>query len=170
MAGKKGKSGRKTTIPDDVKEMIGYRKDRINKDRPAVVQFAFVREPLTEKAQQFFDAFFYPLYERGVLSDSDSPGFHFLCRVYAQYVEAEENLLAVGQNVLTDKGPRTSSALKNFILVSDLYTKLLREFGLTPASRSGVVAPAAATIDVTPKKKKIGKPSAGKGYAGKDMD
>lgn len=170
MAGKKGKSGRKTTIPDEVKEALGYRKDRINKDRPAVVQVAFVREPLTGKAQQFFDAFFAPLYERGVLSDSDSPGFHLLCRVYEQLAEAEENLLSAGQIVFTEKGPRTNPALKNYTLLADLYTKLLREYGLTPASRSGVVAPAAAMIDVTPKKKKTGKPSAGKGYAGKDMD
>lgn len=169
MAGRKGTSGRKTTIPDDVKERIGYRKDRINHDRPAVVQVAFVREPLTEIAQQFFDNFFPQLYERGVLSDSDSPGFHLLCRIYEQLVIAESNLISAGQVVFTDKGPRTNPALKNYTLLADLYTKLLREYGLTPASRSGVVAPAAATIDVTPKKK-IGKPSAGKGYAGKNMD
>lgn len=170
MAGKKGKSGRRTTIPDDVKEMLGYRKDRINHDRPAVVQVAFVREPLTEIAQQFYDAFFPQLYALGVLSDSDSPSFHLLCRSYEQYVIAERNLLAVGQVIYTEKGPRTSPEFKNYIQAADVYTKLLREFGLTPASRSGVVAPAAAMIDVTPKKKKTGKPSAGKGYAGKDMD
>lgn len=170
MAGRKGMSGRKTTIPDDVKERLGYRKDRINQSRPAVVQVAFVREPLTEIAQQFFDAFFPRLYALGVLSDSDSPSFHLLCRSYEQYVIAERNLLAVGQVVYTEKGPRISPEFKIYIQAADVYTKLLREHGLTPASRSGVVAPAAsAAIDVTPKKK-IGKPSAGKGYAGKNMD
>lgn len=169
MAGKKGRSGR-AIIPDDVKEALGYRKDRINKDRPAVVQVAFVREPLDAKAQQFFDAFFPQLYSNGVLSDSDAPGFHLLCRVYSLLADAEENLIASGQISYGDKGERTAPALKNYTTLSELYLKLLREYGLTPASRSGVVAPAAAAIDVTPQKRRAGKPAPGKGYAGKNLD
>lgn len=168
MAGKKGRSGR-AIIPDDVKEALGYRRDRMNADRPALLQGAFIREPLTGKAAEFFEAYFPQLYKGGVLSDSDSPGFHLLCKIYAQFQEAESMLAESGQIAFTAKGERQHPAIKNYLQLSAVYLSLLREFGLTPASRSGVIAGKPA-LDVTPVKKLGGKPSAGKGYAGKDLD
>lgn len=167
MAGKKGRSGR-AIIPDDVKTAIGYRKDRINENRPAVVRVDFHRDALHETAQAFFDYHYSTLRDIGALSDTDAFAFNHLCRVFEQLCIAEDELNQSGQIITTMKGGSTSPALKNYLALSELYMKILREFGLTPVSRSSIMAGANRPIETTVAK--TTKPKPGKGYAGKNLD
>lgn len=170
MAGKKGRSGVKV-IPDDVKELIGYRKDRMHNDRPSVIQKAFPVEELTGHAREFFDKHFRSMYESGILSDTDAAAFCLLCRVYEQMRIAEDCVAVEGQTVETKRGPQTTAAARNFMQLSGLYVQLLREFGMTPVSR-GSVQKMPEPIEVKQPKRgsRSGrKPNPGKGYAGANL-
>ena len=77
----------------------------------------------------------------GVLTDIDMAAFASYCQAYARWKEAEEFLTQHGTVVQTPSGywqqlPQVSIAQT----YNKIMTKIATEFGLTPSSRSRIVA------------------------------
>lgn len=91
----------------------------------------------------------------GVLTLVDKAAFANYCQAYARWKEAEEYISQNGPTVTTSSGyvqqiPQVNIALS----YSKLMTKIASEFGLTPASRSRIIAGETGGIGkVTGKKK-----------------
>ena len=77
----------------------------------------------------------------GILTDVDMAAFASYCQAYARWKEAEEFLTQHGTIVKTPSGywqqvPQVSIAQT----YNKIMTKLATEFGLTPSSRSRIIA------------------------------
>ena len=82
----------------------------------------------------------------GILTEVDMAAFAGYCQAYARWKEAEEFLTLHGPTVRTPSGywqqvPQVSIA-NNYL---KLMGKFASEFGLTPASRSRIIASAEST-------------------------
>ena len=104
-----------------------------------------------------------PMLERlRVLTEADGMALAILCVDYSILLQAQESLAKAGLLTKTQKtGAIHQSPLLNIIAVTtDRVTRSLREFGLTPASRSRVAATAEPDMDDLEAKLSRGKLSA----------
>ena len=86
------------------------------------------------------------LYELGLLTDLDVQAFASYCQAYARWREAEEFISQHGAIVKTKSGywqqvPQVAIAHQN----QKMMMQAAAEFGLTPSSRSRIVADQAAS-------------------------
>lgn len=91
-----------------------------------------------------------PMLERlGVLSEADGIALANLCNDYSILQQAQESLTKAGLLTKTQRtGAIHQSPLLNIIAVTtDRVTRALREFGLTPASRTRVSATGESGMD-----------------------
>ena len=124
MSGVKGRSGRKA------------RKIVARELGGALPPDGFLRLPqITGEGGAIFDRFFQRL--GGTIKGSDEIAFNMLVTAVIQWLDAYRQLLAAGGETYVDSnGVTRVSALSR--LERDLYQRvvvMLREFGLTPASR-----------------------------------
>lgn len=81
------------------------------------------------------------LRKNGLLTVADEPALGLLCQTYSDYRAVTKQLRAEGHTVETGSGsikPHPAANLQKSL--ADLFSKLCAQFGLTPASRSQVLA------------------------------
>jgi len=90
------------------------------------------------------------LHRLGLLTEVDKAALAVYCQFYQRWVDAEREVRREGMIVFTDKGfPVQSPYLSIANKAAERMTKMLTEFGMTPASRTRVQV-------VKPKQKKTG--------------
>lgn len=83
-----------------------------------------------------------PLHEAGLLTSIDGTGLAMLCETYASFIEARADVLARGQLLFNDDGtPYANPSLWQMNKARVELLKWLREFGMTPSSRSTIKLP-----------------------------
>ena len=79
--------------------------------------------------------------QMGVLTEVDMAAFAAYCQSYARWKEAQEHITSVGSTFETDKGYQQQTP---WVGIANTNQKLMlqasSEFGLTPSSRSRIVA------------------------------
>ena len=139
--------GRKP-IPTAIKELEGNPGGRpLNKREPKPVKKA-PRCPawLEDEAKKEWKRMSKVLESMGLLTEMDMAAFAGYCQAYARWKEAEEFLTQHGSMVRTPNGylqqvPQVSIAQTNM----KIMLKFCEQFGLTPSSRSRIVAGADGT-------------------------
>ena len=112
--------------------------DQEPKPRPADVKMP--RGVLPKHGQKLWRGLAARLVELGVLTEVDLPAFEAMCLHYAlarqALEEVEEHGLTIQEEGKTKKNPAMQAFRENMTA----YKSLLVEFGLTPSSRSRIVA------------------------------
>ena len=134
--------GRKPT-PTAIKELEGNPGHRpLNSNEPKPVKKApACPKWLEPEAKKEWRRLAKQMESIGILTDVDMAAFASYCQAYARWKEAEEFLTQHGTIVKTPSGywqqvPQVSIAQT----YNKIMTKLATEFGLTPSSRSRIVA------------------------------
>lgn len=134
--------GRKPT-PTAIKELEGNPGHRpLNSNEPKPVKKApACPKWLEPEAKKEWRRLAKQMESIGILTDVDMAAFASYCQAYARWKEAEEFLTQHGTIVRTPSGywqtvPQVSIAQT----YNKIMTKLATEFGLTPSSRSRIVA------------------------------
>ena len=134
--------GRKPT-PTAIKELEGNPGHRpLNSNEPKPVKKApACPKWLEPEAKKEWRRLAKQMESIGILTDADMAAFASYCQAYARWKEAEEFLTQHGTIVKTPSGywqqvPQVSIAQT----YNKIMTKLATEFGLTPSSRSRIVA------------------------------
>jgi P27 family predicted phage terminase small subunit len=129
--------------PTAIKEIEGNPgKRKLNKNEPKPEKKApKCPEWLEKEAKNEWDRLAIPLEEMGILTEVDMAAFAGYCQSYARWREAEMFLSNYGPIVKTPSGywqqvPQVSVSQTNL----KLLLKFATEFGLTPSSRSRIIA------------------------------
>ena len=98
-------------------------------------------EWLEEEAKAEWERLAVPMHNLGLLTELDMAAFAVYCQAYARWKEAEEFISQHGSIVKTKNGfwqqvPQVSIAQT----YNKIMTKIATEFGLTPSSRSRIIA------------------------------
>ena len=101
---------------------------------------------LEEEARNEWHRLAKNLFELGLLTDLDVQAFASYCQAYARWREAEEFITQHGSLIKTKSGywqqvPQVSIAHQN----QKIMMQAAAEFGLTPSSRSRIIADQAAS-------------------------
>jgi P27 family predicted phage terminase small subunit len=133
--------GRKA-LPNNVHKLRGsFREDRHGGGIQAAAVLPDPPEGLPELAKQEWHRAAKELHKHGLLTALDLVPFEMYCRVYAQWIEAEENLEHSDMIFKTQTGYQAVGAA--FVVAGKLRAELLKigaEFGLTPATRARMKA------------------------------
>ena len=133
-------------VPDSLKMIRGtFRKDRVNKNAPnPALVCPKPSKSLNDKEQKVWDELAPMLFNLGVLTEMDIVALTLLCRDIAMYRECLAIVNKEGM-VIKMVGSQGQTVLK----VNPSYTiqrqlagdilQMLREFGMTPASRMKIV-------------------------------
>lgn len=78
----------------------------------------------------------------GTLSADSGPALAAYCTAYAQWVTAKADTDANGLVVESPQGTKVNPSFTVSMKCIDVMLKFLREFGLTPSSRTGIVVKA----------------------------
>jgi P27 family predicted phage terminase small subunit len=102
---------------------------------------------LPKQGQALWKKLCNPLVEIGVLTEVDMPAFEALCIHYGLARQALEEVNTNGMTIEEDGKTKKNPAMQAFRENMTAYKALLVEFGLTPSSRSRIVA---AELDQEP--------------------
>ena len=96
---------------------------------------------LEEEAKEEWDRLAEPMFRLGILSELDMAPFAIYCQAYARWKEAEEFISQHGSIVKTKNGfwqqvPQVTISHAN----QKIMLQAASEFGLTPSSRSRIIA------------------------------
>ena len=134
--------GRKPT-PTAIKELEGNPGKRpLNTQEPVPVKKApACPKWLAPEAKKEWRRLAKQMESLGILTDVDMATFASYCQAYARWKEAEEFISQHGTIVKTPSGywqtvPQVSTAQT----YNKIMTKIAAEFGLTPSSRSRIIA------------------------------
>ena len=134
--------GRKPT-PTAIKELEGNPgKRKLNENEPKPAKKApACPKWLEPEAKKEWRRLAKSMEQMGILTEADMTSFASYCQAYARWKEAEEFLTQHGTIVKTPSGywqqvPQVSIAQT----YNKIMTKLATEFGLTPSSRSRIIA------------------------------
>lgn len=140
MGGRKG--GRKP-LPTAIKVLKGNPGGRaLSKNEPQPI--ACMMEPphwVSIEAREFWDKIQPMLYRIGVLTEADELMLAILCQSYANLLKARQMIEKTGAILKTGNGTYQISPYKR--LEREAYQdiiKVCQEFGMSPASRSRIVA------------------------------
>ncbi len=116
-------------------------KRALNKNEPCSANIPICPDWLEDEAKAEWDRMSGVLGNMGLLTDMDMIAFAGYCQAYARWREAEEFLSKYGPTVTTPSGyiqqvPQVSISQTNLKIV----LKFCEQFGLTPSSRSRIVA------------------------------
>ena len=127
-------------------------KRRLNPDEPKLeVKIPDCPEHLDEVAREEWKRLAPSLVAMKILTDADYIGLGTLCQAYATLIDAQLQLSKSGILYKTKSGYIQQSPLLGIVNSQvQIITSLLREFGLTPSSRTRVVA---ASSDAPPENK-----------------
>ncbi len=139
--------GRKPTATA-VKEASGsfsLHPGRRNKSEPAAKR-GYPAKPETVEtcsiASAQWDELCKTLDELGVLTVADKSLLAMYCQTYAEYIKLQQHVKEHGCTVFNDKGNASQSPEAIQVhRYADRLIKLMAEMGLTPSSRSRIVAP-----------------------------
>jgi P27 family predicted phage terminase small subunit len=93
-------------------------------------------------ARETWDKYVRILNARGFLTDPDLPGFTLLCRTWSEYTAASKHVATHGSDYTDASGQVCETPQSRKLeAAADMLLPLLREFGMTPASRA-LVEPA----------------------------
>lgn len=133
MAGRKPK-------PTAVKKLEGKRKLNTKEPVPAKGMPA-CPDWLMPEAKKEWERLAKLMNQMGVLTEVDMAAFAAYCQSYARWKEAQEHITSVGSTFETDKGYQQQTP---WVGIANTNQKLMlqaaSEFGLTPSSRSRIVA------------------------------
>jgi len=79
-----------------------------------------------------------PLVERGLLTPLDSMAAGMLCESFATFIEARAIVEAEGMVAQGSRGPVQHPAVRIRDAAFERFTRLSREFGMTPNGRAGL--------------------------------
>jgi len=103
---------------------------------------------MPKKAQQLWDNLAPLLEDVGILTGPDGPAFQLLAEQWWIIDEARKSLQKHGLIIVDiNDQPRKNPAYQIYRDAVNLYTKLSKEFGLTPSSRTRVAAPEPPELD-----------------------
>jgi P27 family predicted phage terminase small subunit len=107
---------------------------------------------LTKSAKSKWRSISKKLHRLGILTEVDVPALALCCQAYGRWVDAEKQLGKTGMVIKTTNGNLVNSPYLNIAntAMRDCYN-YLREFGMTPSSRTKVTA-----VDRQPKSKFAG--------------
>ena len=141
-------------VPDSLKMIRGtYRKDRVNKNAPnPPLVCPKPSKSLNEKERKVWNELAPMLYDVGVLTKMDVVALTLLCRDIAMYQECIATLKKEGKviKMIGSQGQIVRKVNPCYTIqrqLSDGILQMLREFGMTPASRMRIV------MDEKPKEK-----------------
>ncbi len=148
MPGMKGKSGRKKTPTAILEKRGAWRaKTRRNTEPKTLPDFFIEPAEMTDLMKNYYEIYVPILKQSGILSGTDSAAFELMARTYCRIMKLREQLKD-DRNILNlfeyavDKFGHDRRVLKEMTKLEKDYTQMyfnmLREFGLTPASRAGV--------------------------------
>jgi len=116
--------------------------DKLKADDPiSISEMADPPAYLHEYAVEEWNKIVPKLANKGILAELDMTAVILYCDAFAEWRRAKEILEVEGREFVTDKGyrmpnPNVAIANKNH----ELSAKMLKEFGLTPASRKKIVS------------------------------
>jgi len=128
--------------PTAIKILEGNRGRRpLNKREPQPGDFTSrPAKHLDETARREWSRLVPILRRMKVLTEADYIALGNLCQAYSTMIQAQIELNKIGLLYKTNSGYIQQSPLLSIVQASmDTCTKLLREFGLTPSSRSRVI-------------------------------
>ncbi len=95
---------------------------------------------LTDDAKEEWERLASVMSKMGILSEVDQSAFAVYCQTWARWKEAQEHITAEGSTYVTENGVKKNPWVA---IANEWQAKLLSvcgEFGLTPSSRSRIVA------------------------------
>jgi P27 family predicted phage terminase small subunit len=136
MAGRKPK-------PTAIKKLAGNPgKRKLNElePKPGPTKAPMPRGVLPKHGQKLWRSLAPKLIKLGVLSEVDLPAFEMMCLHYALARMAMEEVEEIGLTIEEEGKTKKNPAMQAFRENAAAYKQLLVEFGLTPSSRSRIVA------------------------------
>ena len=141
-------------MPDSLKMIRGtFRKDRVNKNAPnPALVCPKPSKSLNDKERKVWNELAPILYDVGVLTEMDVVAMTFLCRDIAMYQECIAIVKKEGRiiEMVGSQGQIVRKVNPWHTIqrqLADSILQMLREFGMTPASRMKIV------VDEKPKEK-----------------
>jgi len=141
-------------VPDSLKMIRGtFRKDRVNKNAPNPVHVCpKPSKSLNDKERKVWNELAPILYDVGVLTEMDVVALTLLCRDIAMYQVCIATIKKEGRiiEMVGSKGQTIRKVNPCYTIqrqLADSILQMLREFGMTPASRVKIV------VDKKPKEK-----------------
>ena len=129
--------------PTAIKRLAGNPgKRRLNdqEPKPSPTQAPMPRGVLPKYGQKLWRSLAPKLIELGVLSEIDLPAFEMMCLHYALARQAMDEVEEIGLTIQEEGKTKKNPAMQAFRENAAAYKQLLVEFGLTPSSRSRIVA------------------------------
>lgn len=139
--------GRKPKASAILEAEGAYRKNpqRRNKNEPRAERGYPEKPPVVEScelASEQWDELCKTLDELGILTVADKSLLAMYCQTYAEYIKLHRHIAEHGCKVFNDKGNASQSPEAIQIhRYADRLIKLMSEMGLTPSSRTRIVAP-----------------------------
>jgi len=130
----------KPTIIKKLAGNPGKRPFNQNEPKPGRASPRMPHGVLPKHGQKLWHALAPKLIELGILTEVDLPAFEMLCLHYAFARMAMEDVEINGLTITEDGKTKKNPAMQAFRENSTAYKQLLVEFGLTPSSRSRIVA------------------------------
>lgn len=131
-----------TPLPTNLKVLRGTAQPcRMNSQEPKPDTNVSMPGGLTKEEQQHWQQVAGHLQEAGVLTVMDVQALKLYCRIYAKWHESNEKLDEYGPVIKTKAGhPALSPYFKISQKYLDQLLTILREFGMTPSSRTKIHA------------------------------
>ena len=133
--------GRKPT-PTHLKLLQGtFRPDRAQSNEPQpAAELPPAPDYLNAVASREWDRLAPQLYAAGLLTSFDLMALEALCKAYARWRKAEEQVDVEGEVIQSPRGPVRNPWVLIQSKAYEQMTKMLIEFGFTPSARSRVTA------------------------------
>lgn len=114
-------------------------KQRLNRAEPRFGADSGCPEGLSLEAQALWAVWAPPLRAQGLLTLGSSPALAIACQAWAEVREFDRVLREEGMFLTTERGTRIAHpALKEKRAAEQMFLRYAAQFGLTPASASGV--------------------------------
>jgi P27 family predicted phage terminase small subunit len=130
--------------PNEIKKLKGtLRKDRV-KSNPMSSRIAMIDEVdesvfLNEYSYEEYKRCFIELSESKVIQTTDITSLIMLCDMWGLYCDMKDSIRNKNYNVKTPNGlEQTSMNLSNYFRAYAEYSKVCKEFGLTPVARTKI--------------------------------
>lgn len=144
MAGVKGRSGGRNRLPTELHKLRGQpNKNRINLHEPKYGALVNIEPPtfLDPEAQAEWRRLSPALCAQKLLDEGSATTFAAYCTAFSDWVRAGRQLQEHGDLVATEQSISPSPFVKMKRDAEAAMVRWAREFGFTPQSRAGIVAP-----------------------------